>query len=227
VNESAAEPATDGESSLTLCGKIHDPSARQLPTNDDHEGGLGRSSNISVINRRIQPTSAADSFTSETNERIRSDLTRSSVLAGSCHINVLAFSCERQQQQNQMLPRQQARKPARETEPIQPVARRALVSCNAIVGRRLRLAFGVEFSQGTEQASSGVVTLTAVTIVTEVGAFQRFRKPTELMGYTGLVRSEYSRREQRSQGPHYAHWQCAPPARARRNPLGTHGTGPG
>jgi transposase len=34
------------------------------PTNHDHEGGPGRSSNISVINRRIQPTSAADSFTS-------------------------------------------------------------------------------------------------------------------------------------------------------------------
>ena len=34
--------------------------------------------------------------------------------------------------------------------------------------------------------------LTAVAIVTEVGTFQRFRKPTELMGYTGLVPSEYS-----------------------------------
>jgi transposase len=42
------------------------------------------------------------------------------------------------------------------------------------------------------QALRGVAKLTAVTIVTEVGTFQRFRKPTELMGYTGLVPSEYS-----------------------------------
>jgi hypothetical protein len=42
------------------------------------------------------------------------------------------------------------------------------------------------------QALRGVAKLTAVTIVTEVGTFQRFRKPTEFMGYTGLVPSEYS-----------------------------------
>ena len=42
------------------------------------------------------------------------------------------------------------------------------------------------------QALRGFAKLTAVTIVTEVGTFQRFRKPTELMGYTGLVPSEYS-----------------------------------
>lgn len=42
------------------------------------------------------------------------------------------------------------------------------------------------------QALRGVAKLTAVTIVTEVGTFQRFRRPTELMGYTGLVPSEYS-----------------------------------
>lgn len=42
------------------------------------------------------------------------------------------------------------------------------------------------------QALRGVAKLTAVTIVTEVGTFQRFHKPTELMGYTGLVPSEYS-----------------------------------
>ena len=42
------------------------------------------------------------------------------------------------------------------------------------------------------QALRGVAKLSAVTIVTEVGTFQRFRKPTELMGYTGLVPSEYS-----------------------------------
>jgi transposase len=42
------------------------------------------------------------------------------------------------------------------------------------------------------QALRGVAKLTAITIVTEVGTFQRFRKPTDLMGYAGLVPSEYS-----------------------------------
>ena len=42
------------------------------------------------------------------------------------------------------------------------------------------------------QSIRGIAKLSAVTIVTEVGTFQRFRKPTELMGYTGLVPSEYS-----------------------------------
>jgi transposase len=42
------------------------------------------------------------------------------------------------------------------------------------------------------QALRGVAKLTAVTIVTEVGTFERFHKPTELMGYTGLIPSEYS-----------------------------------
>jgi hypothetical protein len=46
-----------GGSSNTLCGSTHEASARQLPTNHDHEGGFGRSSNISVINRRIRPPS--------------------------------------------------------------------------------------------------------------------------------------------------------------------------
>jgi transposase len=42
------------------------------------------------------------------------------------------------------------------------------------------------------QALRGVAKLTAVTIVTEVGTFKRFRRPTEMMGYTGFVPSEYS-----------------------------------
>jgi len=50
------------------------------------------------------------------------------------------------------------------------------------------------------QALRGVAKLTAVTIVTEVGTFQRFRKPTELMGYTGLVPSEYSSGSRRATG---------------------------
>ena len=39
------------------------------------------------------------------------------------------------------------------------------------------------------QALRGVAKLTAVTIVTEVGTFKRFRRPTEMMGYTGFVPS--------------------------------------
>jgi transposase len=50
------------------------------------------------------------------------------------------------------------------------------------------------------QALRGVAKLTAVTIVTEVGTFQRFRKATELMGYTGLVPSEYSSGNRQAKG---------------------------
>ena len=50
------------------------------------------------------------------------------------------------------------------------------------------------------QALRGVAKLTAVTIVTEVGTFQRFRKPTELMGYTGLVPSEHSSGTRQAKG---------------------------
>jgi len=50
------------------------------------------------------------------------------------------------------------------------------------------------------QSLRGVALLTAVTIMTEVGTFQRFRRPTELMGYTGLVPSEYSSGGKESKG---------------------------
>jgi transposase len=50
------------------------------------------------------------------------------------------------------------------------------------------------------QALRGVAKLTAVTIVTEVGTFQRFRRATELMGYTGLVPSEYSSGARQAKG---------------------------
>jgi transposase len=50
------------------------------------------------------------------------------------------------------------------------------------------------------QALRGVAKLTAVTIVTEVGTFERFRRPSELMGYTGLVPSEYSSGSRRARG---------------------------
>jgi transposase len=50
------------------------------------------------------------------------------------------------------------------------------------------------------QALRGVAKLTAVTIVTEVGTFRRFRKPTELMGYTGLVPSEHSSGSREAKG---------------------------
>jgi transposase len=50
------------------------------------------------------------------------------------------------------------------------------------------------------QALRGVAKLTAVTVVTEVGTFQRFRRPSELMGYTGLVPSEHSSGRRQARG---------------------------
>jgi transposase len=50
------------------------------------------------------------------------------------------------------------------------------------------------------QALRGVAKLTAVTIMTEVGTFKRFRRPTEMMGYTGFVPSEYSSGGRESKG---------------------------
>jgi transposase len=50
------------------------------------------------------------------------------------------------------------------------------------------------------QALRGVAKLTAVTIVTEVGAFKRFRRVTEMMGYTGFVPFEYSSGGRESKG---------------------------
>lgn len=50
------------------------------------------------------------------------------------------------------------------------------------------------------QALRGVAKVTAATIVTEVGTFQRFRKASELMGYTGLVPSEYSSGSREAKG---------------------------
>jgi len=69
------------------------------------------------------------------------------------------------------------------------------------------------------QALRGVAKLTAVTIMTEVGTFQRFQKPTELMGYTGLVPSEYSSGGREAKGRITRNWQCAPPPRPRRDRL--------
>ncbi len=50
------------------------------------------------------------------------------------------------------------------------------------------------------QGLRGVAKLTAVTIVSEVGTFERFSKATELMGYAGLVPSEYSSGSRESKG---------------------------
>jgi transposase len=41
---------------------------------------------------------------------------------------------------------------------------------------------------------------TTVTIVTEVGTFQRFERATKLMGHTGLVSSENSSGDRTSKG---------------------------
>ena len=46
----------------------------------------------------------------------------------------------------------------------------------------------------------GVKEITAVTLVAEVGSFKRFSSPRDLMGYTGLIPSEYSSGGTRYQG---------------------------
>jgi len=73
----------------------------------------------------------------------------------------------------------------------------------------------------------GIKTLTAMTILTEVGDIRRFRSPTQLMAYTGLVPSERSSGDVERRGPisrtgnrylrrvlvesawHYRHRACA------------------
>jgi transposase len=47
----------------------------------------------------------------------------------------------------------------------------------------------------------GIRTLTAMTIVSEIGDIKRFRSPRQLMGYTGLVPSERSSGERQRRGP--------------------------
>jgi len=47
----------------------------------------------------------------------------------------------------------------------------------------------------------GVKTLTAMTIVSEIGDIKRFRSPRQLMGYVGLVPSERSSGERSHRGP--------------------------
>ncbi len=42
------------------------------------------------------------------------------------------------------------------------------------------------------QALRGIAKLTAVTVAVEVGDFSRFTRPSQLMGYSGMVPSEYS-----------------------------------
>jgi transposase len=42
------------------------------------------------------------------------------------------------------------------------------------------------------QALRGIAKITAVSIVAEVGSLSRFEKPRQLMGYSGLVSSEFS-----------------------------------
>ena len=47
----------------------------------------------------------------------------------------------------------------------------------------------------------GIKTLTAMTIMTEIGDIKRFRSPRQLMGYTGLVPSERSSGDRQRRGP--------------------------
>jgi hypothetical protein len=68
------------------------------------------------------------------------------------------------------------------------------------------------------QALRGVAKLTAITIVTEVGTFQRFNKPTDLMAYRARSFGMFER-WQRIQGPHHAHRQRSLAPHSRRSRL--------
>jgi transposase len=50
------------------------------------------------------------------------------------------------------------------------------------------------------QALRGIAQTAAITIVAELGQISRFSKPTQLMGYSGLVPSEYSSGNRKIQG---------------------------
>lgn len=53
---------------------------------------------------------------------------------------------------------------------------------------------------GALQCFRGIKTLTAMTLVTEIGDIRRFSHPRQLMGYTGLVPSEHSSGERQRRG---------------------------
>jgi len=54
---------------------------------------------------------------------------------------------------------------------------------------------------GGLQALRGVAKITAVSIVAELGSLSRFPKPTKLMGYSGLVASEFTTGNRVQRGP--------------------------
>lgn len=47
----------------------------------------------------------------------------------------------------------------------------------------------------------GIKTLTAMTILSEIGNIKRFKSPRQLMGYTGLVPSERGSGDRQGRGP--------------------------
>ena len=74
---------------------------------------------------------------------------------------------------------------------------------------RLDLAIDEAIAQAPEtmravvdalQALRGVAKVTAVTLAVEVGTFQRFEHPKQLMSYSGMVPSEHSTGARRRQG---------------------------
>ena len=65
------------------------------------------------------------------------------------------------------------------------------------------------------QALRGIATVSAATIVAEVGQLSRFEKPRQLMGYAGLVPSEYThRRTTATGGDPYELWFSGSPVSA-------------
>ncbi len=50
------------------------------------------------------------------------------------------------------------------------------------------------------QGLRGIALITATSLVAEIGSFERFATPRQLMSYVGLIPSEYSSGERRKQG---------------------------
>lgn len=66
-----------------------------------------------------------------------------------------------------------------------------------------RLALSPRYRPVTERLGCfrGISTIAAMTLVTEIGDWRRFERPSQLMAYLGLVPSEHSSGERHSRGP--------------------------
>jgi len=66
-----------------------------------------------------------------------------------------------------------------------------------------KLAFGPHYRPAVERLCCfrGISTIAAMTLLTEIGDWRRFERPSQLMAYLGLVPSEHSSAERHRRGP--------------------------